>query len=127
MRWSVLRGNSRSYTEHQLGRVDRRPSRAPPKQSAGPSRAPGFLIHFRTRGRYLKIFSQSKSTLPDKKAVVHPAPQVQHPAPQVQHAALTMGEDAILEALMSTGEELDLLLDNFGNGDIPVGLGIWCP
>ena len=33
-----------------------------------------------------------------------------------------MGEDAILEALMSTGEELDLLQDNFGNGDIPAAI-----
>ena len=53
---------------------------------------------------------------------MHPAPQVQHPAPQAQHAALTTGKDATLEALMSTGEELDLLLDNFGNGDIPAAI-----
>ena len=33
-----------------------------------------------------------------------------------------MGEDATPEALMSTGEELDLLLDNFGNGDIPAAI-----
>eukprot|EP01046_Picozoa_sp_COSAG06_P001634 COSAG06_NODE_55_length_27705_cov_7.023402_10_plen_221_part_00 len=61
----------------------------------------------------------------DKKScspqVQHPTPQVQHPAPQVQHPALAMGEDATLEALMSTGRDLDLLFDNIGNGDIGRG------
>ena len=30
-----------------------------------------------------------------------------------------MGEDATLEALVSTGRDLDLLFDNIGTGDIP--------
>ena len=33
-----------------------------------------------------------------------------------------MGEDATVEALMSTGRELDLLFDNIGNGDIPAAI-----
>ena len=33
-----------------------------------------------------------------------------------------MGEDATLEALMSTGRDLDLLFDNIGNGDIPAAI-----
>ena len=33
-----------------------------------------------------------------------------------------MGEDATVEALMSTGRELDLLFDNIGNGDIPTAI-----
>jgi len=30
-----------------------------------------------------------------------------------------MGEDATLEALVSTGRDFDLLFGNIGNGDIP--------
>ena len=33
-----------------------------------------------------------------------------------------MGEDATLEALVSTGRDFDLLFDNIGNGDIPAAI-----